>query len=202
MILRILAVGLVALALVMGVSPAMAGDGGERFTSFLGLRLNIGTLNEVAARLGRTGLIEAGDSDEYEARMCYLGSNGVLSFISSSPRLELSGFELREAVTGTAQGCRELHGRYAAEAEQIGGLRLGMSKAQFAALVGDPVRWDGDEGQRLYEGEQKISADERGLFKDSPELLTRGAFNVTVTVTGTFVQDRLVALRVWKVVSA
>ena len=191
-----------ALAPVTVVFPAMAGDGGERFTSFLGLRLNIGTLDEVAARLGRTGLIEAGDSDEYEARMCYLGSDGVVSFISSSPRLELSGFELREAVTGTAQGCRELHGRYAAEAEQIGGLRLGMSKAQFAALVGDPVRWDGDEGQRLYEGEQKISADERGLFKDSPELLTRGAFNVTVTVTGTFVQDRLVALRVWKVVSA
>ena len=192
-----LAVGLTALVL-----PAMAGDVGERFTSVLGLRLNIGTLNEVAARLGRTGLIEAGDSDEYEARMCYLGSNGVLSFISASPRLELSGFELREAVTGTAEGCRELHGRYAAEAGQIGGLRLGMSKAEFVALVGDSVRWDGDAGQQLYESEQKMSADERGLFKDSPELLTRGTFNVTVTVTGTFVQDRLVALRVWKVVSA
>jgi len=195
-IFRLLAAGLVALAL-----PALAGDDGGRFTSFLGLRLNIGTLGDVQARLGRTGLFEDGDSEEYEARVCYLGSNGVVSFISSVPGLELSGVEVRQAETATAQGCRELRGRYADAAGQLGGLRLGMSRAEFVTLLGDPVSWDGDSGQRLFEGEQKISASERGLFKDSPELLARGTFNVMVTVTGTFVEDRLVAFRVWKLVS-
>ncbi len=193
---------MLAAVLVAVVFPAMAADDGARFTSFLGLRLNIGTLNEVQARLGKTPLIESSDSGDYEARICYLGSNGVVSFVSSSPRLELSGFEVREAVTGTAEGCRELHGRYADQSKQFGGLRLGMSKAEFVGLLGEPVRWDGDAGERLYESEQKMTADERGLFRDSPELLSRGTFNVMVTVTGTFVQDRLVGFRVWKVVSA
>ncbi len=84
----------------------------------------------------------------------------------------------------------KLHGRYADQSKQFGGLRLGMSKAEFVGLLGEPVRWDGDAGERLYESEQKMTSGERGLFKDSPELLSRGTFNVTVTVTGTFVQDR------------
>lgn len=197
MILRGLAVVLVAMAL-----PAMADDDGGRFTSFLGLRLNIGTLNDVQARLGKTRLIESSDSEDYEARVCYLGSDGVISFVSPVAQLELSGFEVREAVTGTAQGCRELHGRYADQSKQLGGLRLGMSKAEFVALLGDPVRWEGDSGQRLYESEQKMTAGDRGLFKDSPELLARGTFNVIVTVTGTFIEGHLVGFRVWKLVSA
>ena len=196
-ILRMMAAGLMLMAL-----PAMAADDGARFTSFLGQRLNVGTLNEVQAKLGHTRLIESGDSEDYEARVCYLGSNGVVSFVSSVPRLELSGIEVREALSGTAEGCRELHGGYASQSGQLGGLRLGMSKAEFTALVGDPVRWDGDSGQRLYESEQKMTADERGLFRDSPELQLRGSFNVTISVTGTFVDDRLVGFRVWKVVSA
>ncbi|MDE0855508.1 MAG: hypothetical protein OSA97_13905 [Nevskia sp.] len=197
MILRIAAAGLMALAL-----PAMAGDDGARFTSFLGLRLNIGTLDQVQARLGRTRLIENGDSEDYEARVCYLGNKGVVSFFSSVPRLELSGLEVREAVSGAAQGCRELRGTYAQQSTQLAGLHLGMSKAEFAALLGEPLRWDGDSGQRLFESEQPMTPGERKLFHDSPELLLRGAFNVTVSVSGTFVEDRLVSFRVWKVVSA
>lgn len=182
--------------------PSQAGEDGARFTAFLGARLNVGTLDDVQARLGRTRLIELSDADDYEARICYLGSNGVVSFVSGVPRLELSGFEVREPGTVAAEGCRELHGRHATEARQLGGLRLGMSKAEFASLLGDPVRWDGDSAERVYESEQRMSAEDRVLFKDSPELLARGTFNVLVSVTGTFVDGRLVGFRVWKVVSA
>jgi hypothetical protein len=185
----------------MAAVPCPADDAGARFTSFLGARLNVGTLNEVEARLGRTRLIELTDADDYEARVCYLGSNGVVSFISGVPRLELSGFEVREPGTVAADGCRELHGRYATAASQLGGLHLGMSKADFVALLGDPVQWDGDSAEREYDSEQKMTPADRGLFHDSPELLARGTFNVTVTVTGTFVDGRLVGFRVWKVVS-
>lgn len=193
---------LVALAAAAAAAPLARAEDGARFTTFLGAKLNLGTLDDVQARLGRTRLIEANDADDYEARVCYLGSNGVVSFISGIPRLELSGFEVREPYSVAAEGCRELHGRYATEARQLGGLHLGMSKAEFAALVGDPLRWDGDSAERVYESEQKISSADRLLFKDSPELLARGTFNVLVTVTGTFVEDRLVGFRVWKVVSA
>jgi hypothetical protein len=192
---------LVALAAAAAL-PARAGEDGARFTTFLGAKLNLGTLDDVQARLGRTRLIEANDADDYEARVCYLGSNGVVSFISGVPRLELSGFEVREPGTVAAEGCRELHGRYATEARQLGGLHLGMTKAEFAALLGDPLRWDGDSAERDYESEQRMSPAERGLFKDSPELLARGTFNVLVSVTGTFVDGQLVGFRVWKVVSA
>lgn len=195
-----LAVFLAATA-ALAAGPARADDDGARFTRFLGARLNYGTLDTVQARLGRTRLIELNDADDYEARVCYLGSRGVVSFISGVPRLELSGFEVREPGTVAADGCRELHGRYAAEAGDLAGLHLGMSREEFTAVVGEPVRWDGDSGQRDYESEQKMSGDQRVLFKDSPELLARGTFNVLVTVTGTFVDGRLVGFRVWKVVS-
>lgn len=189
------------LAAALAAAPARADDDGARFTRFLGARLNYGTLDEVQARLGRTRLIEQNDADDYEARVCYLGSRGVVSFVSGVPRLELSGFEVREPGSVAAEGCRELRGRRAAEAAQLAGLRLGMSKAEFSAVVGEPVRWDGDSGERDYESEEKMSQGQRALFKDSPELLARGTFNVLVTVTGTFVDGRLVGFRVWKVVS-
>jgi hypothetical protein len=188
-------------AATLAAAPCRADDDGVRFTRFLGLRLNYGTLDEVQARLGRARLIELNDADDYEARVCYLGSNGVVSFISGVPRLDLSGFEVREPGTVAAEGCRELHGRLATEAGQLAGLRLGMSKAEFSATVGEPVHWDGDSGQRDYESEQRMTAAQRVLFKDSPELLARGTFNVLVSVTGTFVDGRLVGFRVWKVVS-
>jgi hypothetical protein len=194
----------IALAVLAGLAlaqPPLKEDDGERFTAFLGLHLNIGTLDDVQARLGKTPLIEDSEGEEYEARVCYLGSNGVVSFISSVPRLELSGLELREAVSGSAEGCRELHGRNAEASRDLSGLSLGMSKAQFAAVLGEPLRWEGDTGQRLFESERKMTAGERVLFKDSPELLARGTFNINVTVTGTFVEDRLQQLRVWKLVS-
>lgn len=192
---------MLAVVLAVVAFPVLAGDDGSRFTSFLGLRLNVGTLNEVQARLGKTRLIESTDTEDYEARMCYLGSNGVVSFVSAVPRLELSGFEVREAVSATAEGCRELHGRKAEQARDLAGLHLGMSKAEFISLLGEPVQWDGNTGQRQFDSEQKMTGGERGLFKDSPELLLRGTFNVSVTVTGTFLEDHLVGFRVWKVVS-
>jgi hypothetical protein len=193
---------ILTVALALTVLPAHAADDGGRFTSFLGLRLNVGTLDEVQAHLGKARLLESWDSGDYEGRVCYLGSRGVISFISDVQRLELSGLEVREAATASAEGCRELRGRAAAQSGQLGGLRLGMSKQEFIALVGEPVNWDGDSGQRMYESEQKMTASDRALFKDAPELLVRGSFNVIVTVTGSFVEGRLAAFRVWKLVSA
>lgn len=192
---------IVAMSLALAALPAAADDG-SRFTSFLGLRLNIGTLDEVQARLGKARLLESWDSGEYEGRVCYLGSRGVVSFLSDVQRLELSGFEVREAATVSAEGCRELRGRAATQSAQLAGLRLGMSKEEFVTLVGEPVNWDGDSGQRMYESEQKMTAADRALFKDAPELLVRGTFNVIVTVTGDFVDGRLTGFRVWKLVSA
>lgn len=182
--------------------PAGAADDGGRFTGFLGQRLNVGTLDGVQARLGKAKLHESWDSGDYEAWVCYLGSNGVISFVSNVQRLELSGVEVREAASGNAEGCRELHGRAAKDSAQLGGLHLGMSKEEFTALVGEPVNWDGDSAQHMYESEQKMTLYDRALFKDSPELLSRGSFNVIVTVTGTFSEGRLTSFRVWKVVTA
>lgn len=194
-----------ALAALMAFAALAADDDGRRFTSFLGRRLNLGTLDTVQARLGRTRLIESYDSGEYEARLCYLGADGIVSFLSGQAggaQLGLLGFELKQGSTATAQGCRQLSHRYAEASKDLGGLRLGMSRAQFTALVGEPVAWDGDTGRRLYESDQRMTAEERSRYQDSPELILRGTFAVTVTVTARFEQDRLVEVAVWKIVSA
>src|SRR5437588_699661 len=108
--------------LLLAVLPARADDDdGARFTRFLGLRLNVGTLDDVQARLGKARLHES---------------------------------------------------------------------------------WDGESGQHSFESEQKMTAGDRSLFRDSPELLSRGSFNVIVTVTGEFSEGRLVMFRVWKIVTA
>jgi hypothetical protein len=193
------------LATLIAFAAAAADDDGRRFTSFLGLRLNLGTLDDVQARLGRTRLIESYDSGDYEARLCYLGADGIVSFLSGQAggaQLGLLGFELKQSSTAAAQGCRQLSRRYAEASKDLGGLHLGMTRAEFAALVGGPVEWDGDTGRRLYESDQRMTSQEQSRYRDSPELTLRGTFAVTVTVTARFEQDRLVEVAVWKIVSA
>jgi hypothetical protein len=198
--------GWLGLALVLFVAlPARADDDGGRFTAFLGFHLNNGTLDDVQGRLGRTRLNESYESGDYEASICYLGSNGVVSFLSGQEGgavLGLLGFQLRRGSTDVAQHCRQLPRHYADASRSLGGLRLGMSKAEFSALVGAPVQWDGETARRLYESEQSMSAGERAQYADSPELSLRGSFNVLVTVTARFVDDQLVEVAVWKIVSA
>ena len=197
-----------AFAAVAGMAtlPVGAEEGdGARFTSFLGFRLNIGTLDDVQGRLGRARLVESYDDGEYQASVCYLGSDGMVSFLSGrdgGAMLGLLGFELQRSATAAAQNCRQLPRHLADASRSLGGLRLGMSRQDFAALMGAPVQWDGDTGRCLFQGEQPMSAGERAAYKDSPELNQRGSFNVLVTVTARFEDGQLVDVAVWKVVSA
>lgn len=199
--------GLLGLALTaLAAFPAGAGetDDGARFTSFLGFRLNLGTLDDVQGRLGRTKLLESYEDGEYQASVCYLGSDGMVSFLSGregGAMLGLLGFELQRSTTAAAQNCRGLPRRYAEASRSLGGLRLGMSRQEFAAVVGAPVQWDGDAGRCLFQGEQRMSAAERQAYRDSPELSLRGSFNVLVTVTARFDDGQLVDVAVWKIVS-
>ena len=159
--------GLLGLALAaLAVFPAEAGEGddGARFTSFLGFRLNFGTLDDVQGRLGRARLVESYEDGEYQASVCYLGSNGMVSFLSGregGATLGLLGFELQRSTTAAAQNCRRLPRRYAEASRSLGGLHLGMSRQEFAAAVGVPVQWDGDTGRCLFQSEQPMSPAER-----------------------------------------
>lgn len=199
--------GLLVLAFAaMAAFPAGAQEGdGARFTSFLGFRLNLGTLDDVQGRLGHARLVESYEDGEYQASVCYLGSDGMVSFLSGrdgGAMLGLLGFELRRSTTEAAQNCRQLPRHYADAARNLGGLRLGMSRQDFAALMGGPVQWDGDTGRCLFQSEQAMSAGERVSYKDSPELSLRGSFSVLVTVTARFEEGQLVDVAVWKIVSA
>ena len=199
---RAAALAALAVLLLPLAATAQVPEDGARFTRFLGTRLGAGTLDELPQRFGPAQVLESDDSGDYQARLCYLGAGGVVGFLSGVAQLSLSGYELRETTADAVAGCGELRGRLVEQAGQIGGLRLGMSPADFERVLGGAVRWEGDRGERLYEGEQKITPGERLLFRDSPELLARGTFNVLVSVTGDFVDGRLARVRIWKTVSA
>ena len=182
------------------VRGAHAEAEGSKFTTALGYKLDAGIdLESIAGQLGPSPIITSGDAAGFEARLCYLLPAGSLSFLSgeldgsSEPgKHYLGGFELSQTASAD---CKTLRDPLKA-ALDIGGLHLGMSRAEFEATAGGPVVWKGDKAERLFESKVMMPPRDTDRLKsqsDDPRY-----YDMSVSLDATFVSDRLVDLTVWK----
>lgn len=182
---------------------AMAQDG-ARFTSFAGFHLGKATLAQVAKRLGPVKIVETGEAGEYEAKICYRVPDGAIYFLSGEmggPDHDLLGFGI--SGSSGSRACAEFRGPVVPSLE-LGGLRPGLSKAEFSRIVGGKVDWNGNVGRVAFESRRPITpAEFSALPKGAQEAAKAGQlqdyFDVVVSVVGTFVRGKLSAFEVWKV---
>ncbi|MCQ4145982.1 hypothetical protein [Vogesella sp. AC12] len=194
----------IAFTLLLIFSPFATAQDGAKFTSFAGFDLGKATLAQVAKRLGPAKILEKGEAGEYEAKICYRMPGGTIYFLSGEmggPDHDLLGLGI--AGSSGSRSCAEFRGSEVPSLE-LGGLRLGLSKAEFSRVVGGKVEWDGDVGRVAFESRRPITPAEFSLLpKGAKEAAESGQlqdyFDVVVSVVGTFVRGKLSAFQVWKV---
>ena len=128
-------------ALVAAVAVAVGAEGlapGEQFTRPLGMQLVRTTIVEAQQRLGAAPVVESG---HHEQTVCYFDSRSrtYVAFTAQDEGLS-GGFTARRLEGETPPGCARLPASALKALERgIGGLRLGMSRQQFLAVVGTRV---------------------------------------------------------------
>jgi hypothetical protein len=195
----------ILLALCCLALPSAAGNDGSQFTAFAGFELGKVTLGQVAERLGPAKLIESGDAGDYEAKICYRTSLGLVYFMSG----EMGGREhqlLGFGVSGNnpALPCAKFPPDLAPKTLSLAGLRRGLTKAEFARVVTTKVQWEGNVGRAFIGSKRPMTQSELDeLPEDLKEAVGAGKvqnyFDVVVSVIGTFSGDQLSDFRVWKV---
>jgi len=160
---------------------------GEQFTSPLGLPLLETTIAQVQARLGPAPITEQGHDQDVA---CYLWPDprAVVTFSVGREGLD-SGFTMR-SVGGRVRrsGCVEVPRALIGDlALTVGGLRLGMTREEFTALLGLPA---GATGVTFSREEPSRRPD--GSSDPENDVYT------TVRVEARFEKDRLVELEVSK----
>jgi hypothetical protein len=204
------AMGRTTATLVLGAGLIMtatleAGEPpGERFTGLLGFRLAKSTLADVQRRFGGQ-LQESGDAGDYEARLCYVERAGGIMVAFSSGELggsehELLGFELSSSSTEGSDSCLLLDDRHVQPAKfQVGGLRLGMGREEFARALGGIEKQEPWGVGRLFQRRVPMTPAERAATQSSPGY---DQWDVFITVAGEFKGGVLVRLAVWKTVTS
>ncbi len=187
--------------------PALAQDSGAQFTSFAGFRLGTVTLSDVQKKLGNTKLIETGEAGEYEAAICYRTNLGLVYFLSG----EMGGSELDLLAFGVSNSdktkpCSPFPKKWPSPRLELGGLRLGMTKAQFERVVATKVEWNGNISRAFYQSKRPMtSAEINALSEGVRRMISTGEqqdyFDVLVSVVGTFTEGKLIDFRVWKIES-
>ena len=192
----------VLLLVCMGLtSTAQAVTGGDKFTILFGYRLDADAdLKSIANDLGPAPIVTSGDAAGFEARLCYLLPKGSLSFLSGEldgsaepGQYYLAGLELSEAAASA--DCKPLRNLVKA-AISVGGLHIGMSRAEFMAVVDGHVTWKGDIAERLFESKVRISPKDIARLKPGPD--DPKTYDLSISIDARFASDRLVDLTVWK----
>ena len=186
-------------AALLGVlsSTAFAGNDGERFTSYAGFQLGVGTLDDVQHRLGAADAVHSGDGGESGTRICYRVPDGVISFLAGEigGESELTGFSIS---TAPRRECASWPSGRPIPAMSVSGLRPGMTKQQFESMVGVQVDWQKDgNGYAFFESRRKPTQEELALLP--ADIRGDAMYDVSVTVTGSFAHGKLAEIEVWKV---
>jgi len=172
------------LALLVLLAAQTHEQPGDRFTHFAGYDLGKATLSEVQTRYGKSRVRESGDAGEYEAWICYTTPGAEIQFNSGGMGggTDLLGFTI--SATPTAKDCPKPKTVLPSE---ISGVKLGISKNQFTALMKNPVEWIKNTGTARFDYQAK-TAD--GVLLD-----------VSISVIATFSSNKLSKLAVWKIES-
>ena len=193
------------IALCCFALPSSAADNGSQFTVWADVELGKLTLAEMAERLGPAELVESGDAGEYEARICYRTPSGLVHFLSGEmggSSHQLLGFAF--SGDNAALRCGELPASYRPVSLDLDGLRLGLTKAEFAHVAGTNVRWDANVGRVSIESRRPMTPSD---LADFPKIIredvaagkVQNYFDVVVSITATFSDEQLSEFSVWKI---
>ena len=173
-----------ALSLLLLALPLLAaGHPGDQFTHYAGFELERATLADIQARLGPSRVHEQGDASDYEAWICYAGSNGEVRFNSG----EMGGGTYLLGVTLVERAARRCPVPRKPLPASIGPVHLGQSVAEFTAAAGSAVKWSGHTATVAFDYAATNAQGER--------------VDVSVSVLGTFQLGRLVKIQTWKIES-
>lgn len=190
--------------LLMFVALPSAAQDGAQLTSFAGFDLGTVTLAQVTERLGPATIVETGEAGEHEAKICYRVPGGAVYFLSGEmggQALDLLGFGI--SGSSASRSCAAFRGNEVPSL-QLGGLRPGLSRAEFSRVVGGKVRWEGNVGRVAFESRRPMTAAEFASLPEGAKAAAQDGqlqdhFDVVVSVVGTFVHGELSEFRVWKV---
>ncbi len=115
------------------------------------------------------------------------------------PGHELEGFTVTQRSKEGDAECQPINPGHGAGASIIGGLQLGMDKAEFAKLFETAPQWKGEEATVSFSHQEKMSPEQREKMN-----IAEGAedsFDVSTLVEGDFVGGKLAEFSIWKVSS-
>lgn len=169
-------------ALLISLLAQTAEQPGDRFTRFAGYDLGKATLSEVQARYGKSRVRETGDAGEYEAWICYSIPGGEVQFNSAEMGggTDLLGFTI--STTPTSIDCPTPK---KALPNEISGIKLGISRAQFTTATKNPIEWTKNTGTSRFDYQTRTT--------DGTPL------DVSISVIATFRAGKLTKLVVWKI---
>ena len=184
-----LAGGAIVVALVVATAAA-AEKPGAQFTRPLGLPLVETSVADVQRRLGAAPI---GESGHYEETVCYvdLPTRTYVAFMAQGEGLSGS-FTARRFGKRTPKGCSVLPASALTQLRRgVGGLWLGMRKAEFAAAVGETILLPDGFLQAKFEWSESIDRAKHPLGVGD-------ALFTDIEVRGRFTGDRLVEFVIWK----
>jgi hypothetical protein len=165
--------------------------------SLLGIRLWDDSLDVIRMRLGATGILDRGESGP--VRKCYIskdGSNVVVFFADSGGAWrQVTGYRLstpKQARVDIAK-CHSI-GADAREF-QLGGLRIGATRAAVRQKLGSPSATQEGSELRVFEYREKLSEPKLSKLAESfPILKKRPYLQVTIMLEATYCDSVLASL--------
>lgn len=183
----------VGLLAVVTATLATAEEPGEQFARPLGLPLVTTTVAEIQEQLGPAPITQTG---HYENVVCYIWPTHATLVTFMSQGEGLSGrFTMRSLGEAAPPECRHLAPSVVRGRElQVGGLRLGMSRGAFEALLGKVAPLPGGMVGATFERTEPID-------RHAHPLATADTLYVSIVVGARFDHDHLVELEIWKTMS-
>ncbi len=178
------------------MAPAAAAENVDRFLRFAGITLDeTETLDDVTRRFGAAALQESGEAGEYLASVCYSTDTTLVYFRShemGGPERRVLGFAV--STPRDSFHCAPAPSALKAYGTEIGGLKLGMSVAQFTKHLGG-AEWIDEQWCRCFERQIPMSE----AIRLELGLPVHGLLDEQVSVCGRFEQDALVEYEIWRV---
>jgi hypothetical protein len=177
----------------LSAALATAEEPGEQFKRPLGFPLVATTVVEVQDHLGPAPITRTG---HYENVVCYIWPKHAALVTFMSQGEGLSGrFTMRTLGEPAPPECRHLDSSVVkGQKLEVGGLRLGMSRGAFEALLGKLAPLPGGMLGVTFDRTEPID-------RKAHPLGIGDTLYISIVVGGKFQHDHLVELDIWKTIS-